>query len=91
MVAVLIFNQTEYPISLGEARVLRKNIKEQHPELALLIEVLGNEIAGDAQRLDLDGIAARAVWDAVQVMNPPYGSWDPGFHRLYEALRIEFS
>ena len=89
-VAFLEFEGTVYGIPVGEARVIRANLRDAHSELELLIEVLGNEIAGDARKVPLDGVAAQAVWDAMKPMNPLHGVPEHSFYALYEALQAKF-
>lgn len=89
-IVVFEFQEAEYQIPVGEARVIRKNLKDQHPEQSLLIESLGNAIAGDSTVIPLEGVAAQVVWDAVQPMNPPHGTFGPPFSRFYDAVRAKF-
>ena len=86
-VVVFEYRWRTYSLSLGEAHAIHESLKGMHPELTRLIEVVGDSISGDAAAIGLDGLAAQAVWDAMQPMARPNGISSPPFDQLYDMLK----
>jgi hypothetical protein len=86
-VVVFEYRWRSYPLSLGEARAIHESLNATHPELPRLIEAVGDSISGDEATIGLDGLAAHAVWDAMQPMARPNGTPSPPFEQLYDMLK----
>jgi hypothetical protein len=84
---VFEYRWMSYSLPIGEARAIRDNLKAMHPEQTGLIEAVSSSISGDEATTGLDGLAAQAVWDAMQPMAPPRGTPSPPFDQLYVVLK----
>ena len=86
-VVVFEYRWRTYSLSLGEAHAIHESLKAMYPELTRLIEVVGDSISGDEAAIGLDGLAAQAVWDAMQPMARPNGTPSRPFNQLYDMLK----
>jgi hypothetical protein len=86
-VVVFEYRWMSYSLPIGEARAIRENLKAMHPEQTGLIEAVGSSIGGGGTTTGLDGLAAQAVWDAMQPMAPPHGAPSQPFDQLYLVLK----